>query len=81
MALSEAFLQWEQQTQAQSRYDGEKSLVLRLLTRRVGTLSDAARSQIDALSLPQLEALGEALLDFATLTDLEHWLRSQAEIS
>jgi hypothetical protein len=32
------------------------------------------RSQIQALSLPQLEALGEALLDFTTPDDLHEWI-------
>ena len=33
--------------------------------------------QVQELSLTQVEALGEALLDFSTLDDLEGWLRSQ----
>jgi hypothetical protein len=70
MALSEAFLEWEQETQIRS----ERSLVLRQLNRRVGTLSEAIRAQIEALSLGQLETLGEDLLDFTGLADLENWL-------
>lgn len=54
--------------------EGERSLVLRLLNRRVGTLPEFVRSRVEALSLPQLEALGEALLDFSGLSDLEDWL-------
>ncbi|MFM6059345.1 MAG: DUF4351 domain-containing protein [Microcystis aeruginosa] len=34
------------------------------------------RSQIQSLSINQLEALGEALLDFTKRSDLEEWLRS-----
>lgn len=52
-----------------------RSLVLRLLTRRVGDIPEAFRSPLDTLSLEQLEALGEALLDFSTITDLEEWLQ------
>jgi Domain of unknown function (DUF4351) len=33
--------------------------------------------QVQALALPQLEALGEALLDFAALNDLTEWLQVQ----
>jgi Domain of unknown function (DUF4351) len=33
-------------------------------------------SQIQVLSLEQLEALAEALLDFSTLADLESWFTS-----
>jgi predicted transposase/invertase (TIGR01784 family) len=54
---------------------GERSLVLRLLARRVGTLPANVEAQVQALALPQLEALGEALLDFAGLDDLVGWLR------
>jgi len=56
---------------------GERSLVLRLLTRRVGEVPEPMRTQIEALSIPQLELLGEALLDFTSLSDLEVWLASQ----
>ncbi|GAP99745.1 DUF4351 domain-containing protein [Leptolyngbya sp. NIES-2104] len=52
----------------------ERSLVLRLLTKRVGTLSSEVRDRIDQLSIEQVEALGEALLEFGSLTDLEAWL-------
>jgi hypothetical protein len=79
MALSEAFLQWEQQTQAKSRQEEARSLVLRLLIRKVGELPDSVRSQIDALTITQLEALGEALLDFSSLAGLEAWLAEQGQ--
>jgi Domain of unknown function (DUF4351) len=53
---------------------GERSLVLRLLTKRVGNLSAEVRDRIDQLSIAQVEALGEALLEFRSLADLEAWL-------
>jgi Domain of unknown function (DUF4351) len=52
-----------------------RSLVLRLLARRVGTLPATVEAQVQALALPQLEALGEALLDFVEPADLTNWLR------
>jgi predicted transposase YdaD len=55
---------------------GERSLILRLLTRRIGEVSPDLRSQIQSLSLKQLEALGEALLDFSQPGDLVNWLRT-----
>lgn len=55
---------------------GERSLILRLLTRRIGEVSPNLRSQIQSLSLKQLEALGEALLDFSQPDDLVNWLRT-----
>ena len=70
----EAFLAWEQRAEAQGAERAERSPVLRLLTRRVGEVPEAVRSQIEALLITQLELLGEALLDFTNLADLETWL-------
>jgi heme oxygenase len=58
---------------------GERSLILRQLTRRVGVLSNPIQAQVEALSLEQIEALGEALLDFTDLADLEAWMTEQAQ--
>jgi Domain of unknown function (DUF4351) len=74
MALSEAFLEWEQATESRVRQEAERSLVLRQLNRRVGTLPEAIQTQVAALPLERLEALGEDLLDFTNLADLENWL-------
>jgi Domain of unknown function (DUF4351) len=52
------------------------SFALRLLARRIGTLAPETEAQIRTLSLPQLEELGEALLDFSQPSDLQDWLRS-----
>jgi predicted transposase YdaD len=54
---------------------GEQSLVLRLLTRRVGNMTPELATKVQTLSLPQLEALGEALLDFSEPIDLINWLK------
>jgi predicted transposase/invertase (TIGR01784 family) len=54
--------------------EGELSLLMRLLRRKVGTVPPALLVQIQSLPLSQLENLGEALLDFNGLTDLEAWL-------
>ncbi|NJM67731.1 MAG: DUF4351 domain-containing protein [Acaryochloris sp. RU_4_1] len=56
-----------------------QSLVLRLLTRRIGDVSPDLQSQIQALSLDQLEALGEALLDFSEPADLVSWLQENRD--
>jgi Domain of unknown function (DUF4351) len=50
-------------------------LILRQLTRRLGQVSPGAKVQVRALLLPQIEALGEALLDFSVPDDLRDWLR------
>jgi Domain of unknown function (DUF4351) len=79
MALSKAYLEWEQQTEQRGLQQGlqrERSLVLRLLNRRVGTLPEELETQISALPVDELENLGDALLDFTSLSDLQLWLRS-----
>ena len=53
---------------------GERKIIFRQLNRRVGELSQEVRSQIETLSLEQLENLGEALLDFNSMGDLQTWL-------
>lgn len=52
----------------------ERSLILRQLTRKVGELPSSIAEQLEQLSIVQLESLGEALLEFSSLTDLETWL-------
>jgi len=53
---------------------GERSLILRQLNRRFGSLPQVTQAQVEALSLERLELLGEALLDFTSLVELENWL-------
>ncbi len=54
--------------------EGELSLLMRLLHRKIGTVPPALMLKIQSLPLNQLEDLGEALLDFNGLADLETWL-------
>jgi predicted transposase YdaD len=53
---------------------GEAALALRLLNRRVGPLAVEVESRVMALPLTLMEALGDALLDFESLSDLLNWL-------
>ena len=50
------------------------ALASRLLERRCGTIDASTGSRIEALSLPQLEELALALLDFRGVGDLQTWL-------
>jgi predicted transposase/invertase (TIGR01784 family) len=68
-----------QEAKEEGREEEAKSLILRLLTRRVGELPESVKVQIDALSITQLESLAEALLDFSNLSDLETWLVQQGQ--
>jgi Domain of unknown function (DUF4351) len=62
----------------EGKQEGLLSFALRLLIRRLGSLSPDAEQQIRNLSLTQLEELGEALLDFSSSSDLDGWLQSQS---
>jgi hypothetical protein len=85
MALSQAYLEWEQQTEQRGEQRGrqagiqegaerERALVIRLLNRRIGPIAPVQETTIRNLSLTKLEELGEALLDFSQASDLEAWL-------
>lgn len=63
----------EQRGREEGRKAEGQLLILRLLTRRVGELPQEVLARIETLSLEQLENLGEALLDFQAITDLETW--------
>jgi predicted transposase/invertase (TIGR01784 family) len=70
----EAKEEGREQGREQGREEEARSLVLRQLNRRVGNLPESVRSHIATLTLTQLEELGEALLEFSSLLDLEAWL-------
>lgn len=66
--------QGREEGREEGRREEAVSLILRLLNRRLGEISSTLGQQIRELSLEQLETLGEALLDFTSLTDLTTWL-------
>lgn len=68
-----------QEAKEEGREQGERSLILRLLNRRVGEVPESVRVKINTLSISQLESLAEALLDFSNLSDLEVWLAEQGQ--
>lgn len=51
--------------------------MLRLLRRQLGNLTADLESRLQTLTLLQVEALADALLDFTTVSDLETWLTQQ----
>jgi len=79
--LSQAYLEWEQKTRQQGLAQGAtqeaRSLVLRLLRRRLGSFPDDLSTRLETLAIAQLEALAEDLLEFGDLSDLEDWLSRQ----
>jgi predicted transposase/invertase (TIGR01784 family) len=58
----------------EGRQEGEIHLLIRQLSRRFGKISDRRVQVINSLTLEQLDDLGEALLDFGELADLDNWL-------
>lgn len=60
----------------EGRVQGEQTLILRQLERKVGTVPPELMARIASLSIEHLEALGEALLDFETVKHLENWLQN-----
>jgi predicted transposase YdaD len=60
---------------------GEANLVIRLLNRRCGKLTPIQEEKVRSLSISQLESLGEALLDFQNMSDLENWLQDNRHLS
>ncbi|OHY34800.1 DUF2887 domain-containing protein [Cylindrospermopsis raciborskii] len=63
-----------QQIYTEGRQEGEVNLVLRLLTRKLANLSETMVKRVKKLTIPQLENLGEALLGFTEIRDLETFL-------
>jgi Domain of unknown function (DUF4351) len=58
----------------QGRQEGQRSLILRLLTRKIGPLPEETIAQVSQLSIEHLDALAEELFDFNDLADLNRWL-------
>jgi predicted transposase/invertase (TIGR01784 family) len=58
----------------QGRIEEARGLVIRQLTRKLGNVSTILLVQIKALPLERLELLGEDLLDFTSIANLEQWL-------
>ena len=67
---------WYQEILHEGESREGRSLVLRLLTRKLGPIAAEVRSQIESLPLAELENLAEALLEFSSASDLTEWLQS-----
>ncbi|MDD1426503.1 DUF4351 domain-containing protein, partial [Dolichospermum sp. ST_sed6] len=74
MRLEPLYQRNREQAKEEGRQEGEKNLILRLLHRRIGEIDSLLIERITGLSIEQLENLGEALLDFSSVADLEAWL-------
>jgi predicted transposase/invertase (TIGR01784 family) len=61
------------------KLEGEQSVILRQLARRIGNVTPSQQAQIRSLSIYQLEALAEALLDFSQPDELANWLHTNQD--
>ncbi len=78
VAYREIYGLGRQEGRQEGRQAGELDLALRQLKRRCGALSAQQEARIRELPLPQLEALGEALLHFQGPGDLVAWMAARA---
>ena len=76
--MEQGLQQGRREGRLEGRQEGELTVILRQLTRRIGTVEPELQERIRQLSLAQLEDLAEALLDFSDVADLTAWLRGAA---
>ena len=62
----------------EGKQEGQQDLIIRQLNRRFGEIDASLIERIRGLSIEQLQGLGETLLDFSVVADLEAWLNQQA---
>jgi hypothetical protein len=74
--LQEGLQEGIQQGEQRGLQKGEQKLIIRQLNRRIGEIESSLIQKIKELSVEKLEELGEALLDFTSVADLETWLQS-----
>jgi predicted transposase YdaD len=80
-ALAEGRVEGEVRGEARGEAKGlerglqqERTLVMRLLTRKLGNITPEMQLRLNGLPIDQVEALCEALLDFTQMGDLLSWL-------
>jgi hypothetical protein len=78
MRLEPLYQQDRERTKQEGKEEGQQDLIIRQLNRRFGDIDSSLIEQVRELSIEQLEGLGEALLDFSVMADLEVWLNQQA---
>jgi Uma2 family endonuclease len=67
----------EERLQRAMEGQARRAFILRLLARKLGVIDDSFLDRIKALTISQLESLGEALLDFESSDELNAWLDHQ----
>src|SRR5262245_22215459 len=67
-------IEGEKKGRNEGRMEEALIILMRQLKRRFGLIRDEVETQVRDLSLPQIEELSEAFLDFNTVDDLKRWL-------
>ncbi|HEY9705805.1 MAG TPA: Rpn family recombination-promoting nuclease/putative transposase [Allocoleopsis sp.] len=67
----------EEKGEEKGRIKEAIALIKRLLKKRFGEISATTNSKIENLSLENLEQLGDDLLDFDSMENLENWLQER----
>ena len=62
--------------EAQGKARGACRMAIRILSRQLGNLSPSLVSQLNDLSLKQIEALRDVMVNFISLEDLTQWLKN-----
>jgi len=62
-----------------AKVEGGATVLLKQLAKLCGPLPDEIQQRIHRLSIEQLAVLGEALLEFRTLQDLQSWLAASGD--
>jgi predicted transposase/invertase (TIGR01784 family) len=65
-----------QEGEQRGRQEGQRKIILLLLNHKFDGIESPVLERINRLSLEQLEAMGESLLDFKQISDLEAWLKN-----
>jgi predicted transposase YdaD len=73
-AFQDILAEGREEGREEGRRREASTLALRQLEHRCGSLDAPTSARIEALSLPQLEELALALLDFRGAMDLQTWL-------
>lgn len=73
-AKEEGRQEGRQEGKQEGRKDEAIALIMRLLKKRFGEIETETITNIENLTIEELENLGEDFLDFNSITDLENWL-------
>jgi hypothetical protein len=65
---------WERKGIEQGLHEGQERIIVRLIRKRFGIVAPGVTERLDTLSTDELDELGDAIFDFASVADLEAWL-------